>query len=149
MLALALLSKQAAAINLDKIAGVVNDISATQSDPKNPSKKSASPLDGLQNDLLGKVEERVNKVTERIENRIAKYEQKFDGYEEKMDKAEKSIDRVVSAINSLDASMIQKYLNMAKYAVIAVAAVFLSMVILLIVVSVQLIRVNSLLKKKI
>ncbi len=152
-LALSLLSQRVFAIDLDKIAGAVENIASNQNGTKNPSKKSNSPLSGIQNEILdnvdgvtAKLEEKLNKVTQRIESRVERYEKKFDEYEQKMDKLEKTANKVIDSVNNFDSSQIAKYLTIAKYAAIGFVSLFLLFIVLLILVFVQLIRVSSLLK---
>ena len=145
-LSLILSANQVWAIDLDKIVGMVD--SATSDQNNNPQKKSASPLAAIQNDLINKVEGKVDKIVGKIEAKIDKFDKKFDEYENKIDKAEKATDRIISAINNFDSSQIQKYIVMAKYGAIAFVSLLVLLIILLVSVSVQLCKVNSLLKNK-
>jgi peptidoglycan hydrolase CwlO-like protein len=126
-----------AKINLDQVVGAIE---SAQSDDKNPGKKSGSPLDSI----TGKLEEKVNKIVERIEGRLEKYEKKFDSYDAKLTKAEKVVDDITNRLNS---AQIDKYLTMAKYTAMALGGIFILSFMLLIVIFMQLMKVNCALKK--
>jgi peptidoglycan hydrolase CwlO-like protein len=132
-----LASTPALAINLDKIAGAVGSVASSD---KGGGK---NPVD----EVVGKIEQRIDKVVGKVEERIEKYEKKIDSYENKLDQAEKAIDRVTAEINNFDKSQIDKYLKMAKIAVIGLILVFVSSLVLLVVIFVQTMRINAKLAK--
>ncbi len=140
---LALSVNQAFAIDLDKLAGAVQSATAGNNNQKN----SGLPLGNIQDQLLGKVEEKINKVTDRIEGRIEKYEKKFDAYEKKIDKAEKATDQVIKTMEKFNQSEIANYIVMAKYAAIAFAIIFISSFVMLIVIFMNSIKTKRLLRK--
>lgn len=131
-------SSNVLALDLNKIVGAVEGGSG-----KNIEKELVGKLDPI----IEKIEKRVDKLTGRIEERVEKYEKKFDGYEKKMEVAEQAIDRVMTTINSIDRSQVEKYVRLAKIAVIGLASVFILSLILLVIIFVQTMRINGKLRK--
>lgn len=138
----------AAKIDLNDVVGAV----AAASD-KN-GKKSGNPLSSLEDQLLarvdkitGKLDKEIDKVTGKIDERINKYEKKIDDYEKKIDEAQRAADKVLDAVNGFNAAKLQSYITMAKYAAIGFVSIFVLSFLLLIVIFVQLLRVNGALKK--
>lgn len=142
VLSLTLFANQSFAKKID-LGQIVDAVATTDSSSqKSGGKKSNNLLGGLEDQLTAKIE----KVIGRIDERITKYETKIDDYEKKLDKAEAAADKVVGAINNLNAAKLQSYVAIAKYAAIAFATIFVLSFVLLIVIFVQLLRVNATLK---
>jgi len=135
-----------AKFDFDKALSTVGAVTSK----KGPNGKSINPLDEIQNKLFGKVDEitgKIDKTVKKFDDKLAKYEKKIDRYEAKIDKVEKVTDQVIGTVEKLNSSEIAKYIKLLKTAVIAVAAAFGLLVILLILVFIQLTRVNCKLKK--
>ena len=108
---LVLSSNQAFALDLDKIAGAVNAAAGGGSGQQ----KKGSPLASIQDNVVGKLEEKINKVTDRIEQKVENYEKKFDEYGKKLDEAEKAVDKVTKTINNFQLAQFEKYIQMRHY----------------------------------
>ena len=136
LLALALIffsaAAQAKTIDLDKLASAVESV-------QDGKIKPGSSIDKALDDVTAKLEKKVDKITEKLEKRL-------DKYEEKIEKAEKATDKIVNMVNNFDSSQIAKYIALAKTIALAVAATFGLLILLLILVFVQLLRVNKTLR---
>lgn len=134
-------------IDLNQIVGAVAGSNDTNKDGN--GKKNGNLLSGLEDQIMG----RVNKIVDRVDERIKKYEDKFDayekkidGYEKKLDQAEAAADKVVSAVNNFEVAKLKTYLDMAKYAAIGFAVIFVLSFVLLVVILIQTFRINTALK---
>ncbi len=103
------------------------------------------------NQVLGAVDSasngKVNNLMDKIEKKVDKFDKRFDEYDKKIQEAEKAADKIVKTINSLNQSEIMRYVEMAKYAAIALITLFLLSTILSIAVLIQTIRIKKLLQR--
>lgn len=138
------------AFDIDKAANIVGSISG-----KSDDSKSANPIAKLENKamekvdgLVAKIDGKIDKVTSRIDEKISKYEEKFDEYEKKIDEVEKTTQKLIEIYNKIDPNDLQKYVQILKMATIAIGIFFALLIILLILVFIQLTRVNKKLASK-
>ncbi len=140
------------AFDLEKAIGAVDSMASNKKNPASKSINSSitAPLERLEekatqkiDNVMNKVENKIDKATSKIEQRVEKYEEKFDKYEKKIEKLEKTTDKVIDTFNSFDAKKLDKLAQIAKYIAIGVGAFFALLISLLILVLIQLTRVNK------
>ncbi len=133
-----------AGLDLDKIAGAVQEAATSSKNQKNGAAEAALPLDAIQGKLFGKIEAKVNEVIGKID----KYENKIEQYEKKIDQVSKAADQAAQTLNSLDKNEIMNIVKIVKYAVIAIAVSFILSFLLLITLLFQVLKMKALLNKK-
>ncbi len=126
----------------------VNTVGQVANNPKSPAAKSVNsaikdPLARLEKQATQRIDQVMSKVENKVDQATSKVEERIEKYEKKIEQLEKTTDKMIDTFNSFDAKKLDQIANLAKNIGIAIAGFFALMVVLLILVFIQLIRVNK------